>query len=162
MKRAAVNSSQFCGSTKNSKLSNKYNGLLEDYLEIQKEYVSKKRKLKVEKQKRDILLEEVRFLRQRHRHLTKLHSAKVEQDHGPSADVNIHDVPVRTKESVAQHEKQRTTLMQTNRRENVNEKKKLVTKAPRMIEKPPKKVKFIEEKSGKEKILWPDELALKL
>ncbi|XP_015972208.1 uncharacterized protein LOC107495575 isoform X2 [Arachis duranensis] len=154
MKRAAVNSSQFCGSVKNSKLSNKYNGLLEDYLEIQKEYVSKKRKLKVKKQKRDILLEEVRFLRQRHRHLTKLHTAKVEQDHGPSADVNIHDVPVRTKESVAQHE--------TNRRENVNEKKKLVTKAPRMIEKPPKKVKFIEEKSGKEKILWPDELALKL
>ncbi|KAL1315308.1 uncharacterized protein [Arachis hypogaea] len=154
MKRAAVNSSQFCGSVKNSKLSNKYNGLLEDYLEIQKEYVSKKRKLKVEKQKRDILLEEVRFLRRRHRHLTKLHSAKVEQDHGPSADVNIHDVPVRTKESVAQHE--------INRRENVNEKKKLVSKAPRIIEKPPKKVKFIEEKSGKEKILWPDELDLKL
>lgn len=36
MKRGAVNSRQFCGSMENSKLSNKYNALLEDYLELQK------------------------------------------------------------------------------------------------------------------------------
>ncbi|MED6219961.1 hypothetical protein PIB30_040587 [Stylosanthes scabra] len=154
MKRAAVNPPQFCGSMKNSKLSNKYNGLLEDYLDLQKEYVSKKRKLKAEKQKRDILMEEVRFLRQRHRYLTMLHFAKVEQDHGPSVDVNIHDVPIRTEECVAQEK--------TNRRKNANGKKKLVNKAPTMIEKQLKNIKFNEEKSGKEKILWPDELALKL
>ncbi|MED6142801.1 hypothetical protein PIB30_001000 [Stylosanthes scabra] len=154
MKRAAVNPPQFCGSVKNSKLSNKYNGLLEDYLDIQKEYVLKKRKLKAEKQKLDILMEEVRFLRQRHRYLTMLHFSKVEQYHGPSVNVNIHDVPVRTKESVAQDK--------TNRRKNTYGKKKLVNKAPTIIEKQPKNVKFNEEKSGKEKILWPDELALKL
>lgn len=87
------------------------------------EYVKKKKKLQVEKQKREILLDEVRyetfvvrshcyyvflywmilwpllsdfrFLRQRHKYLTKLQFAKVEPEHGPCQNIDTHDVSIR-------------------------------------------------------------------
>ncbi|CAL0333073.1 unnamed protein product [Lupinus luteus] len=95
MKRGSLNSPQFPGSLHNSKITLKYNALLEDYLDLQKEYVSKKKKIEAEKQKREVLLDEVRFLRQRHLYLTKSQCAKVEPELGPHQNADTNDLPVR-------------------------------------------------------------------
>lgn len=54
----------------------KYQILLEDYLKLQKDFVSKKRRLQQKKQDRLTLMAEVRFLRRRHEELTMLESQK--------------------------------------------------------------------------------------
>ena len=51
--------------------------------------------------------------------------------------------------------------MQTNIVQNVNGKKELVRKTP-IIEKKPKNILFNKKKSGKEKISWPDKVALRV
>lgn len=56
----------------------KYQSLLMDYLDLQKEFVSRKRKLQAAKVNRENLLSEVRFLRKRCKCLLKLKSAKDE------------------------------------------------------------------------------------
>ncbi|KAK7377115.1 hypothetical protein VNO80_02535 [Phaseolus coccineus] len=66
-----------------------YNFLLEDYLKIQKECVSKRRKVQVEKHKREILLHEVRFLRQKHNYFTTPLIARDSQN-----EEDVHDVPI--------------------------------------------------------------------
>ncbi|QCD99217.1 hypothetical protein DEO72_LG7g498 [Vigna unguiculata] len=71
----------------------KYNFLLEDYLQIQKEYVSKKRKLQAEKRKRDKLVQEVRFLRQKYKHFTETPTARNTQNE----EEYIHDVLIEKK-----------------------------------------------------------------
>ncbi|XP_019447589.1 PREDICTED: uncharacterized protein LOC109350750 isoform X2 [Lupinus angustifolius] len=95
MKRGSLNSSQFHTSLRNSKIALKYNALLEDYLDLQKEYVSKKKKIEAEKQKREVLLDEVRFLRQRHLYLMKSQCAKVEPELGPHQNADTNHLPVR-------------------------------------------------------------------
>ncbi|KAK4277252.1 hypothetical protein QN277_015273 [Acacia crassicarpa] len=80
MKRGSVNSHQFYGSFDDRKVKHKYHCLSEDFLELQKEFVSKKKKLQTQEQKRDMLVEEVRFLRQRYNYLTKSQFSKVESE----------------------------------------------------------------------------------
>ncbi|KAF7817309.1 ribosomal RNA small subunit methyltransferase G [Senna tora] len=85
MKRGFINSHHSSASLEDSSdVKRKYHILLQDYLELQKtlisnllllgfqavlEYVSKKRKFQTAKQKREVLLDEVRFLKQRHDYL---------------------------------------------------------------------------------------------
>lgn len=71
MKRASIDNNE-----QEAKMQSKYQNLLQDYLELQKEFVSKKKKFKSAIEKRDTLLAEVRFLRRRRKHLLKTKSVK--------------------------------------------------------------------------------------
>ncbi|KAJ9184104.1 hypothetical protein P3X46_007878 [Hevea brasiliensis] len=72
-------------SIEEARFKSKHQSLLEDFLELQKEFVSKKKKLQMTKQKRDILSTEIRFLRQRHRYLMAMwsHNHQLQQDQAP-------------------------------------------------------------------------------
>ncbi|XP_073276860.1 uncharacterized protein [Primulina huaijiensis] len=68
MKRDSVSASfdQFLGVDNGAVAKLKYQTLVGEFLELQKDFVSRKRKLHASKQKRDTILAEVRFLRRRH------------------------------------------------------------------------------------------------
>ncbi|XP_011031441.1 PREDICTED: uncharacterized protein LOC105130573 [Populus euphratica] len=70
----------------------KYQNLLEDFLELQKDFVSKKRKLRTVEQKREILSAEVRFLRQRHKFFMKMQSGNLVQSLVPEKDPCMEDL----------------------------------------------------------------------
>lgn len=69
MKRAFTNNN-----VQDARMQSKYQNLLQDYLELQKEFVGKKKKLKSTTGKRNTLLAEVSFLRRRHKQLLKAKS----------------------------------------------------------------------------------------
>ncbi|GLT76873.1 hypothetical protein SLA2020_485070 [Shorea laevis] len=83
MKRVSLYSHQPNSVDEQTKARSKHQTLLEDYLELQKDFVSNKKKLQKKKQERETLLAEVRFLRRRYEYLTMLQSQKseLEQDH---------------------------------------------------------------------------------
>ncbi|OMO61546.1 hypothetical protein CCACVL1_23418 [Corchorus capsularis] len=83
MKRASINSRQQYNSVdEEAKARLKHQNLLQEFLELQKEFVGKKKKLQAVKQKRETLLAEVQFLRQRYSYLSMIRSQEyeVEQD----------------------------------------------------------------------------------
>ncbi|XP_010670819.2 uncharacterized protein LOC104887776 [Beta vulgaris subsp. vulgaris] len=61
------------------KIREKHQSLLQDYLVLQKECVSKRRKLKEAKEKKETLLDEIRFLKRRRNLLVKMQSQNAEQ-----------------------------------------------------------------------------------
>ncbi|XP_062098179.1 uncharacterized protein LOC133804046 [Humulus lupulus] len=79
MKRVSVNSNQSRLQKEEALINLRHHSLLQDYLELQKEFVSKKKKLRVTTQTRDALLAEVRFLRQRLTYLENEQSPKKTQ-----------------------------------------------------------------------------------
>ncbi|KAI3468357.1 hypothetical protein Pfo_025020 [Paulownia fortunei] len=70
-KRASVSFGQSHAIDDEAKGKLKYQTLLKEYLELQREYVSRKRKLQAAKQKKETILAEVRFLRRKHKYLSK-------------------------------------------------------------------------------------------
>ncbi|KAK1385666.1 hypothetical protein POM88_023401 [Heracleum sosnowskyi] len=70
-KRAFTNNN-----VEDARMQSKYQNLLQDYLELQKEFVGKKKKLKSAIHKRNTLLAQVSFLRRRHKQLLKAKSVK--------------------------------------------------------------------------------------
>lgn len=80
MKRISFNSHQSPSFDEEARIRQRHQSLLQDYLDLQKEFVSKKRKLKDANMKRDILLAEVRFLRLREAYLLKMQSLETEID----------------------------------------------------------------------------------
>uniref|UniRef100_A0A7C8Z892 Uncharacterized protein n=1 Tax=Opuntia streptacantha TaxID=393608 RepID=A0A7C8Z892_OPUST len=62
-----------------AKLGDKHQVLLQEYLVLQKECISKKRKLKEAKERKEALLGEIRFLRHRCSFLIKIQSQNAEQ-----------------------------------------------------------------------------------
>ncbi|XP_028792702.1 uncharacterized protein LOC114754478 [Neltuma alba] len=66
----------------------KFNSLLQDYLDLQKENVRKKRKIRSARRKIETLVHEVRFLRQRYEYLIYSRSSKV----GEEMVVNENDI----------------------------------------------------------------------
>ncbi|XAR69979.1 hypothetical protein NMG60_11001777 [Bertholletia excelsa] len=81
MKRASTSVRQSVQQEDAAKL--KHQTLLQEYLQLQKEFVSRKRQLQTAKQKRDDLFAQVRFLRRRHRHLLKNQYLKLEHEKDP-------------------------------------------------------------------------------
>ncbi|XP_065848734.1 uncharacterized protein [Euphorbia lathyris] len=61
----------------------KHQRLLEEFVDLQKDFVSKKKKMQITQKKRDALLAEVRFLRQKHSYLMDLRSNKLEAKKEP-------------------------------------------------------------------------------
>ncbi|WCJ30404.1 hypothetical protein M5689_011966 [Euphorbia peplus] len=58
----------------------KHQRLIQEFLDLQKDFVSKKKKIQITAKKRDVLLAEVRFLRQKHSYLMDLHSENLESE----------------------------------------------------------------------------------
>ncbi|KAF3446182.1 hypothetical protein FNV43_RR11361 [Rhamnella rubrinervis] len=80
MKRVSVNSIQSQPVDEESRVKLRHQSLLQDFLELQKEFVSKKKKLETARQKRETLLAEVRFLRRRQGYLIKMRTPEIETD----------------------------------------------------------------------------------
>ncbi|PON74539.1 ribosomal RNA small subunit methyltransferase G [Parasponia andersonii] len=78
MKRVSANSHQSRLIVEEARIKYSHETLLQEYLDVQKEFVSKKKKLQAVWQKRETLLAEVRFLRRRHNYLLKKQSTNAE------------------------------------------------------------------------------------
>ncbi|KAA8525577.1 hypothetical protein F0562_007432 [Nyssa sinensis] len=78
MKRASLNFHQSQAVEEEARAKLKHQTLLQEFLELQKEFVAKKRKLQAEKKNRETLFAEVRFLRQRRRYLLKIKAPALE------------------------------------------------------------------------------------
>ncbi|XP_021889378.1 uncharacterized protein LOC110808251 isoform X2 [Carica papaya] len=84
MKRVSENSYQSQFADEEIRARMKQQNLLQEYLELQKEFISKKKKLQRMQQKKHILLAEVQFLRRRYKYLMRTKSQRkleAEQDH---------------------------------------------------------------------------------
>ncbi|XP_004291967.1 PREDICTED: uncharacterized protein LOC101300978 [Fragaria vesca subsp. vesca] len=160
MKRVAVNpkttSQAHPAVDDQAKLQLRHQTLLQDHLHLQKEVVTKKKKLQAAKQKRDILLAEIRFLRRRQRHLLKLKSAETEPQ-------------------VVQHETSNTKLKKFSRKRNndaseavpskhsqvvVKEEGEQLVWEPLRVEKKSRTRLINDKRIGKRKIDVQDEVAL--
>lgn len=159
--------SRFVGEEASAKL--KQQRLLEDYLEVQKEFVSKKKKLQIAKQKREILLAEVRFLRRRHEHL-KLRSEKLEVNQGLVARENSSA----QSRMLANNVNHGVNEVSSNKLPPVlvahpilgdedwdRERKEEVVLESLRVEKKRKNHTITEKRVGKKKISWQDQVALK-
>ncbi|OIS97156.1 PREDICTED: uncharacterized protein LOC109234460 isoform X2 [Nicotiana attenuata] len=80
MKRSIEGFNQINCVEEEAKAKLKQKHLLNEFLELQKEFVSKKRKLQAAKQRRDIILGEILFLKQRRRYLLKSQSSNVDSE----------------------------------------------------------------------------------
>ncbi|KAL8063570.1 hypothetical protein ABFX02_01G035300 [Erythranthe guttata] len=121
----------------------KYQTLLTEYLELQKAFVSSKRKLQAAKQKRETVLSEVRFLRRKRKHLSKIRNHSTSE----TAPENFDQVVVSCSSS-------KNEEAQGNK--PVNEEKNI-----RLTKKP--KSRVVHDKgTGKRKISWPDQVTLKV
>ncbi|EEF46866.1 uncharacterized protein LOC8274175 [Ricinus communis] len=94
LKRLAIDSYQ-SQSVVNEE-ARKYQTLLQDYFILQKEFVSIKKNLQTTEQKRDILMAEVQFLRQRHRYLMDVQSDNLQPEQDP---VPLQDSAMQYKDS---------------------------------------------------------------
>ncbi|KAL7122313.1 hypothetical protein ACP275_01G038000 [Erythranthe tilingii] len=122
----------------------KYQTLLTEYLELQKAFVSSKRKLQAAKQKRETVLSEVRFLRRKLKYLSKIRNHSSSEAAAPE---NCDQVLVSCSSSKNE---------EANENKPVNEEKNI-----RLTKKP--KNRIIHEKgTGKRKISWPDQATLKV
>ncbi|KAK0571347.1 hypothetical protein LWI29_014557 [Acer saccharum] len=160
MKRVAANSHHAEASARSKKQR-----LLEDYLELQKDFVSKKKKLQIAKQKKEILLAEVRFLRRKHK------SFRIQsEDHENEQDL------VGTQKSYV-----RSKLLPKNRSDSVlkspspapdfnpvmgNEEQDITKEEanlnPTRVEKKPKNCLFNKKRVGKKKTSWQDPVGLQV
>ncbi|KAI4337236.1 hypothetical protein L6164_015679 [Bauhinia variegata] len=145
MKRDIIISQQLYGSRGEvSKINQKYQNLLEDYLELQKDHVSRKKKLQTAKEKREILLDELRFLRHRHQYLSKLQFAKDGSELAPHKNAYICNAPVRKLINY--------TVNEPGIDQEGRSKKELVLKTAKVQKKP----KNFLKNSNKRKISWQD------
>ncbi|KHG12704.1 Autophagy-related 18 [Gossypium arboreum] len=94
MKRVSVNSVD-----EGTRARLKHQTLLQEFLQLQKEFVSKKKKLQTVNQRRETLLAEVRFLRQRYSYLSTIKSRQpeLEQDSVQSQNPYLQSKTVKPK-----------------------------------------------------------------
>ncbi|KAK4435751.1 hypothetical protein Salat_0738600 [Sesamum alatum] len=167
MKRASFVLSQSHVSGDEAKAKLKYQTLLKEYLELQKEFVSRKRKLQAAKQKKETILAEVRFLRRRRKCLLKTQSPNVDEVplHLPNADVEsnalqgkgTHSTSEASPEKFDQHLLPNSSVKKEKGKvnEQVHEGEARFTIKL--------KNHLVHEKGvGKRKISWPDRVTLKV
>ncbi|KAI4316410.1 hypothetical protein L6164_024391 [Bauhinia variegata] len=153
MKRGSVNSLQFYGSRGEvSTINQKYQSLLEDYLELQKDHVSNKKKLQTSKEKREILLDELRFLRHRHQYLSKLQFSKDESKLAAHQNSYTRNAPIGKQINYIVNE---PYIDQQGR-----SKEELVLNTAK-VQKKRKNCLKNDNKGVKRKISWQDKVALK-
>ncbi|GER30633.1 ATP synthase subunit beta [Striga asiatica] len=149
-KRASVGfgQSQIVGDDE-SKDKLKYQSILKEHLELQKEIVAKKRKLLSAKQKRSTILAEVRFLRQRLKNFSNIH------------------VPESDTQSNALHGERNHHSFEIALESHSNEKNKEAEETVRVhkdsveFAKRPKNPLYADRGTGKRKTVWPDKVGLR-
>ncbi|XP_057510067.1 uncharacterized protein LOC130792558 [Actinidia eriantha] len=155
MKRAFVDLHQSRAADEQIRAKLKHQTLLEEYLQLQKEFVSKKRKLQATKQKRENLFAEIRFLRRRRRYLLEIPSPKHDLEEG-YVQPRDSDMPRKMLEKKRNHSVTGASLVSNpDKREQISEK-------PLRKEKKFKNQSINERRLGKKKISWQDDLPLKV
>lgn len=146
----------------------KYQNLLQDYLELQKEFVSKKKKAQTVKLYRENLLAEVQFLRQRHRHLLKLQSpkGKAEFAQQQNSDIGIqllaNEIDNNVNEAVLKHPSPVLAMTPILNDEQELKRKEDIVWEPLRVGKKPKNCMINDKRVGKKKISLQDQVALKV
>ncbi|CAK9149530.1 unnamed protein product [Ilex paraguariensis] len=164
MKRASVDFHKSHGVDEEATSRLKHQALLQELLKLQKEFVSKKRKLQTAKQKRDTLLTEVRFLRRRQRYLVKYQSPKHDMEkyfvHQQNADIQIGKL-----EGERNHNSAQEILVKNSNKgpkEGEGEGEEPVSRNAWRVGRKPQSYLFDDKRVGKKKILWQDPVTLKV
>ncbi|GFQ04366.1 hypothetical protein PHJA_002580500 [Phtheirospermum japonicum] len=153
-KRGSVNFSQFNDVDDEAKAKFKYQTLLEEHLELQKEFVSRKKKLQAAKEKKETILAEVRFLRRRLKYLSK---SRV-----PKSDLESNALQGERNHSISEAAQQNLDHVS-----NINVKNDMAEGNVRVHEDDvrfTKKLKnhlIVDKSVGKQKISWPDQVSLR-
>ncbi|XP_021820940.1 uncharacterized protein LOC110762602 [Prunus avium] len=156
MKRVAVNSHKSQPVDEEARLNFRHESLLQDYLERQKEFVSKKKKLQAAKQKRDILVAEIRFLRRRHRHLLKIKPAETE----PEVQHQKSDIQPKKFSRKRKSDANEAVLNKPSQVLPEEGGGEQIVSEPIRVEKKPKNCLVDDEKVGKKKFALQDPVAL--
>ncbi|XWS70507.1 hypothetical protein CRYUN_Cryun03dG0053700 [Craigia yunnanensis] len=168
MKRAYLNSHRRYNSVdEEARARLKHQDLLQEFLELQKEFVSKKKKLQTVNQKRETLLAEVRFLRQRYNYLSLTKSQEYEllQDSVQSQNPCLQSKMTKNYDINEAVERRPCSLPDLD--PNVVHEEGFVrsqvdVQAPLRKEKKPKNCLINGKRVGKKKISWQDQVALKV
>ncbi|CAI9112953.1 OLC1v1013469C3 [Oldenlandia corymbosa var. corymbosa] len=118
MKRAAVNLQKFKGVDVELSSKVEHQNLVDKFLKLQKDFVSKKRKFQAAKQKRDTLLGVIKYLRRRRQFLLDRQTIESQRNHHVDDDreITIREGSLLTKnsklEGFLRHEEDGVTLTQ--------------------------------------------------
>ncbi|KAL0393935.1 UNVERIFIED_CONTAM: hypothetical protein Slati_4359700 [Sesamum latifolium] len=163
MKRASFVLSQSHVTGDEAKAKLKYQTLLKEHLELQKEFVSRKRKLQAAKQKKETILAEVRFLRRRRKCLLKIQSSNIDEVplHLPNADVEsnglqgkgTHITSEASPEKFDQHLHTNSSVKMEKGKVNEGEARFTIKLKNHLVH---------DKGVGKRKISWPDRVTLKV
>ncbi|KAK8602612.1 hypothetical protein V6N12_052417 [Hibiscus sabdariffa] len=147
----------------------KHQALLQEFLDLQKEFVSKKKKLPVMNQKRDALLAEVRFLRRRYNCLSMIKSLEYEhqQNSVQSQNPNLQSNMAKPNSLVINEAGERGPSSFPDIDLNViheegSGRNQGDVQAPLRKKKKPKNCLINGKRVGKKKITWQDPVALKV
>ncbi|KAL4295685.1 hypothetical protein GQ457_12G019810 [Hibiscus cannabinus] len=142
----------------------KHQALLQEFLDLQKEFVSKKKKLPVMNQKRDTLLAEVRFLRRRYNCLSMIKSQEYEQqqDFVQSQNPNLQSNMAKPNSLVINEAGERGHIDLNVIHEGGSGRNQGDVQAPLRKKKKPKNCLINGKRVGKKKISWQDPVALKV
>lgn len=152
-----------------SKFRDKHQVLLQEYLVLQKDCVSKKRKLKEAKERKEALLGEIRFLRHRRSFLLKIESQNAEQQliaaqsqkMDAKYDVEPNGRPLNANEPTFRDPTFQNSQLIMGSMWNSGSVGKEVSFPPLRIGKRPKDLFINGKRVEKRKILWQDQVALK-
>ncbi|XVE53523.1 hypothetical protein DITRI_Ditri03aG0009900 [Diplodiscus trichospermus] len=169
MKRGSLNSRrrQYNSVNEEAMARLKHQNLLLEFLELQKEFVSKKKKLQTVNQKRETLLAEVRFLRQRYSYLSMIKSQECEllQDSVQSKNPSFGSKTAKNygiNEAVERRQISLPDLDPNVVHEEGGRRSQADVKPPLRKEKKPKNCLINGKRSGKKKISWQDQVPLKV
>ncbi|KAL5850169.1 hypothetical protein ACOSQ3_008221 [Xanthoceras sorbifolium] len=167
MKRAAANSHQSKFADAKAGARSKQQKLLDDFLELQKEYVSKKKKLQIAKKKREILLAEVRFLRRKHKSF-RIGSEALEREQDLIGPPNSYTRRKLLPESRKKYSVSESVLKSPSpgsdfspvmhNEEHIRRKEEAVLN-PLRVEKKPKNRLINKKRVGEKKTSWQDQVA---
>ncbi|XP_022750334.1 uncharacterized protein LOC111299419 isoform X2 [Durio zibethinus] len=167
MKRSSLNSHrQYNSVDEEARARLKHQNLLQEFLELQKEFVSKKKKMQTVNQKRETLLAEVRFLRQRYSYLSMIKSQEYERQQDSVQPQNPYLQSKIAKNYGINEAVERRPSSLPDLDPNVHEKRggrsQVDVQAPLRKEKKPKNCVINGKRVGKKKISWQDQVALKV
>ncbi|XP_022729399.1 uncharacterized protein LOC111284754 [Durio zibethinus] len=169
MKRASLNSHrQYNNSVdEEARARLKHQNLLQEFLELQKEFVSKKKKLQTVNQKRETLLAEVRFLRKRYSYLSMIKSQEYElqQDCVQSQNPYLQSKMAKNYGINEALERRLCSLPDLDpnlAHEEEGGRGQVDFQAPLRKEKKPKNCLLNGNRVGKKKISWQDQVVLKV
>lgn len=156
MKRASVIFQEF---NVGDEAKLKHQTLSREYLELQKDFVSKKRKLRTAMQKRDNLVAIVKFLRQKRRYLLNCQPMATELESNLVDSQNVD-----RERSILAEDSKHTTKETSVGCEGKEERKGLEKHEVREVtraQKIPRKYVIDDKRLGKKKISWRDQLTVK-